>query len=245
MDSTTFDESLSPEIDFQVFQYDLSLQNFFKGEAGMLCWPSSLAHRMIYFAKYHKPAFSRLQLKTKPAENVAKFTSLCRTSPTGGTSQKRKLPCIRQAFAEAQYTVSTLAIGVDSKTHRRAVSIEDLLVHLKNGSGVILHVSWLRFDATKKTWIERGSHSLNAYGFDYMKSWGQEKIILKVVNPGMDYSSRANGQMYDQVVVQKITTSPGVSYPAHLNLRLEGPGFDQAQRLAVLRNIYVFLPQFQ
>lgn len=220
-----FDQSLTPPIDFQIRQFDPKLKNLFGDDsANMLCWPSSLAHRMAYLKTQMN--LTKLKLKSDPVDNVGKFVSLCRTSVNGGTSQKRKLPCIRAAFKEAGYKVDAFSIGPDGE-NKRAVEVKDLLENLKTGHSVILHVAWMKGNE------ERGSHSVNAYGFDYNNSWGNDRIVLKINNPGEDYAGKPPARMLDDVSVQNTEGQ----------LNLTGPGFDRADRRAVIKNIFVFKPR--
>jgi len=107
-------------------------------------------------------------------------------------------------------------------------------------------VGWLKFDSIKQAWVESGSHSLNAYGYDYDPSWGEDRIILKVANPSINYSKRASPQYppqyYDSVVVSGLNRKPGVRYPSMVNLTVSGPGFNNSKRLPVLEDLFVFSP---
>lgn len=227
-ESAGYDESLLPKISFQVRQYDPKLNDYFgPGPAESLCWPSSLAHRMMYLKE--SKGFTRLKLKAEPSANVFKFATLCRTSKNGGTSQRRKLPCIEHAFREAGYRVKTFAVGPDSATEKRGVQVKDLLQHLRTGHAVILHVAYQKPISGK--WIERGSHSLNAYGFKYRKDWNDQKIELLVANPGVDYSGEK--QMTDLVQLEFDGSA----------LVVKGRGFTDSDRRAILKNIFAFAPE--
>jgi hypothetical protein len=138
------------------------------------------------------------------------------------------------------YLVGRSATDSDLK---RAVRIEDLRDAIRKDYGVILHVGWFKYDSRRRTWIERGSHSLNAYGFDYDRAWGDDHMVLRVSNPGIDYSSRPPGQMYDPVQVSKMVRQSGISYPNRTELVLSGPGFDHPDRMAILEDVFVFTPE--
>ena len=60
------------QINYQVYQNDSAIQKAFGGKnnGDMLCWPSSLAHRMKYL-KAH--GFPRLKLSENDVDNVRKF----------------------------------------------------------------------------------------------------------------------------------------------------------------------------
>ena len=216
------------QINYQVYQNDSAIQKAFGGKnnGDMLCWPSSLAHRMKYL-KAH--GFPRLKLSENDVDNVRKFVSLCRTSLTGGTSQKRKLPCIEQAFKEARYSVKTYSIGSDSLTAKRPVELKDLEESLSSGSGTILHIAWMRKDSVNGKWTEKGSHSLNAYSAIKIDA---HRINLEITNPGVDYSMRLDHQMFDTVEVGRSDISP--------MLELVGSHFRSDSRRALIKNVYVF-----
>lgn len=225
---------LIPDINYQVNQYDAKLIKQFGVNGGdMLCWPSTLAHRLVYLKKQK---FPQLKLKPDPVENVVKFTNLCRTSLTGGTSQKRKLPCITQAFREAGYDIFTQWLGVDSTTPEVAIKTSDITEPLQKGLAVILHIGWLRLDKQKMNWLEKGSHSVNAYGFQY----DEKKLSLQITNPGVDYSSRSAEKMFDMVRVENSNSLKDANYPEAAKLILVGQGFDHPERRAYIKNIFIF-----
>jgi hypothetical protein len=248
LESAGFEESVNHAPDFQVYQYDPTLKQIFGSQGGdKLCWPSSLAHRMIYFQRYRVPAFPGLHLNREPIANVQQFVRGCHTSLTDGTSQNRKVPCILEFFRESHYPGMAFLVGraaTDPELHR-AVRVEDLRDAIRKDYGVILHVGWFKYDSRRRTWIERGSHSLNAYGYDYDHAWGEDHINLRVANPGIDYSSRPSGQMYDTVQVSKLSRESGISYPDRADLVLSGPGFNIPNRMAVLEDIFVFTPEMK
>ncbi len=239
-------ETINRAPNFEIFQHSEELRNHF-GSAGAdkLCWPSSLAHRMIYFQRYRNPAYPRLRLQATSAADVAYFARACGTSMAGGTSQKNKIPCILNFFHESDYSGKAFVIGsaaTDFPRHR-AVVPADLLEPLRKDMGVILHVGWLRYDFARHAWSEKGSHSLNVYGFDYHAEWGEKRITLFVANPAVNYSSRAPGHKYDTIELTQLTRQPGVSYPRGTGMVVSGPGFNQKDRLAVLDDIFVFSPE--
>jgi hypothetical protein len=239
------DEVVNHSPDFQIYQYDRQLIKAF-GEEGTdhICWPSSLAHRMIYFQRARSASFPELKLDQDPLLNVQKFITACRTSLKGGTSQKRKLPCIRDFIRRSGYSVVAYSIGSasDVRKNRRSVRIEDLLDPIRKDYGVILHVGWYKLDSGKRAWIGRGSHSLNAYGFQYNAHSKPNEIKLYVSNPGTDYSARASDQMFDLVEVKPLERESGIVYPGGADLVVTGPGFSREGRLAVLEDVFVFTP---
>ena len=172
-----------------------------------------------------------------PTSAVRKFVGLCRTSAQGGTSQSRKLPCIEEFLSENGFKSNTQTLGAFSQT--RGVEIGDLRNFLKRDAAVILHVAWIKFDSKKNKWISSGSHSLNAYGYDYEKTWGNDKIILKVSNPGMNYSGR-NGSMLDSVALSALPQNSDYPLPRFARFRLDGPGFNRPDHIGVLEDIFVF-----
>jgi hypothetical protein len=245
--TTGFDESVRRAVGFQVFQYDPKLKQLFGGRgADSACWPSALAHRMIYFQRYRSPALPKLHLNNEPLSNVEIFARACHTNLNGGgTAQKYKVPCIQEFLRKSGYEGGVYEIGVSSaeSEFRRPVRVSDLLEAIRKDAGVILHVGWLRFDSKRHAWVEKGSHSLNAYGFDYNRSWNEDRVRLQVSNPSVDYSSRPADQMYDLVELSKLVHQGGVGYPSDLNLAVTGRGFDRDGRLAVLDDIFVFEPK--
>ena len=252
-----FDESVNHAPPFQIYQNDTQLRELLPAKGGSsLCWPSSVAHRMYYFQKYRHPALSNFSLPTTSgrldlAEAVKIFVRLCHTSTSGGTPQSAKIPCIIRYFQENGYhpiafAVGKSATGVAASTgahnELRPVQISDLRKYIALDYGVILHVGWLKFDPRRKSWVESGSHSLNAYGYDYDKKWGDERIILKVSNPAINYSARAESVFFDAITVSALNREPGIAYPPMVSLSISGPGFDKPGRLAVINDLFVFSP---
>lgn len=241
-----YDESVNHVLHDQIYQYDPKLKALF-GDKGVnnICWPSSLAHRMSYFQRSQNPKFSNLLLKDDDSLNVQKFVRLCHTSLNGGTSQKRKLPCIREFFRSSGYPGDAYEIGkaASDPRSRRAVTVQDLLEPLRKGYDVILHVGWMKFDPQRHAWIEKGSHSVNAYGFSYNRSWGDNRIILQIANPGTDYSPRPADHWYDSIELNKLSREDGASSSLRNHLLLSGPGFSKDGRLAVLEDVFIFFPE--
>lgn len=216
---------------FKLSQFDPRLKDLFAPDGdNLLCWPTSLAHRMM--------AFGVAPLKDDGISTVRKLVRLCRTSVTGGTSQKRKLPCIREFLRQAGYKAEAFSIG-PSGQQKRAVTVRDLSEHLSKGYGVILHVGWLKLDSARGAWVERGSHSVNAYGYTKL---GEDRLRVRVVNPSSDYSGRSKDALFDEVVVSRLDRLPGIGYPKLVDLVLTGPGFDSSGRLAVVEDVFVFRP---
>lgn len=182
---------------------------------------------------------------------IQTFVDLCHTDIEHGTPQTEKVACITDYFREHGYQAKVFSIGkaargVDaspgSHNEYRPIQIADLRKYLSQDYGVILHVGWLKYNEKKRAWVESGSHSLNAYGYDYDPSWGEDKIILKVANPLVNYANRNPNQYFDSVVVSALERRPGVIYPQMTTLQVRGPGFNQNNRLPVLKDLFVFSP---
>jgi hypothetical protein len=258
----SFAESVNHAPPFQVYQRGPELQDLFpaKGSSN-LCWPSSLAHRMFYFQNYVQPPLKNLSLPTTAGHldvktAVKTFVQLCHTGVETGTPQAGKVSCISQYFKQNGYNVEAFAIGQAGRysmaaagvagvptSEYRPVEISDLRKYISQGYAVILHVGWLKFDKRRREWVQSRSHSLNAYGYDYDPSWGTGRIVLKVANPDVDYSSRPTTQYFDSVTVSELRRKPGIRYPAMANLVVRGPGFDNRKRLPVLEDVFVFRPR--
>ena len=249
--SEHFDESVNHAPPFQIYQYDKNLDEIFqKKNIGSLCWPSSVAHRMMYYQKYHQPPLSDLAIPSI-SEGVRTFVDLCHTSLSQGTSQNAKIACIVAFLQKHGYQPLAFSIGKASRgvpaspgahNQLRPVQISDFRTYIGLNYGVILHVGWLKFDRRKRAWIESGSHSLNAYGYDYNKNWGDDRIVLKVANPGMNYSAKPQPRFFDAVTVSPLIRQAGVRYPEMVTLAIHGPGFDNPNRLAVIDDLFVFSP---
>jgi hypothetical protein len=228
-------ESVNHAPPFQIHQYDSYFEDRYGKEgANSVCWPSSLAGRMIYFQKYRKQSFPKLALVSDPKSNVPKFIDLCHTQlPKGGTRQEDKVPCILNFIKESGYHGYAYVLGkAASDANRKAITMGELRDLLRQDAGVILHVGWMKYDSGR--WSEKGSHSLNVYGFEYNGS--NDHMTLLVSNPMIDYSSRPPGEMFDRIEMQ----APDRNAPPGAQWILSGPGFHPRDRTAVLENVYVF-----
>jgi hypothetical protein len=253
----SFAESVNHAPPFQIYQNDPDLKELLEGKGGNnLCFPSALAHRIFYDQNYAHPPLKNFSLSTTSGHldikaAVQTFAKLCHTGFVKGTPQNAKVACITQYFEQKGYHPQVFAVGKAARgtpaspgAHNefRPVQISDLRKYISQDYGVILHVGWLKFDPIQQAWVESGSHSLNAYGYDYDPSWGEDRIVLKVANPSINYSKRASPQYYDSVVISGLNRKPGVRYPSMVNLTVRGPGFDNSKRLPVLEDLFVFSP---
>lgn len=200
---------------------------------------------MAYFQKYSNPPHSGLALADDLTVAVRKFAELCHTSSTGGTSQRAKVPCIERYLESSGYHGQAFVIGLSAKGSPSSPSIADFRKYLKADYGVILHVGWFKFDPRLRAWRESGSHSLNAYGFDYDHRWGDEKILLKVANPGVNYLARKDKSFFDTVTLSQLKRKPGVKYPSQAKWVVRGPGFANSKRLPILEDVFVFSPDVE
>ncbi len=250
-------ESVNFAPPFQIYQKDPQLGELLPSNGNSsLCWPSSLAHRMFYFQKYYNHPLSNLNLRTKSQSldiksAVQTFVNACHTDIDHGTKQSEKVACITDYFEQHGYHPKVFSIGKASRgvsassgSHNeyRQIQISDLRKYISQNYGVILHVGWMKYDSRKHTWVESGSHSLNAYGYDYDPSWGEDKIVLKVVNPLIDYSKRDTSEYYDSVTVSALERKPGEIYPEMVGYSIRGPGFNRTDKQPMLEDLFLFSP---
>ncbi len=218
---------------FQIYQNDPRLPN----HGGSYCWPSALAHRVLTLKKYGPNAFAQLKVPTKdgledPIEAVKLMAELCHTSSTGGTSQNQKLPCIVRFFEK-----NGLHPAVFSKDHFTLSEIEKLL---RENNSLILHVAWLKFDASRNEYREDGSHSVNAYGFEKTEKTRDDSLVLQINNPNRNYENGPHPRYFDEVSLRKIVRKTGTRYPEFTEFELDGPGFRVKDGIAVLKTVYGF-----
>jgi hypothetical protein len=158
-----FDESINHAPPFQVFQRDPAITALLPSKGNGLCWPSSLAHRILYLKNFRRPPLPKLSVplvapgkkEISIPETVKQMADLCNTDNASGTRQSDKVPCIVRYFKNNGMTASAFIIGPASRglpasdgSHNqlRQVEIEDFRKYIKMDYGIILHVGWLKFN---------------------------------------------------------------------------------------------------
>jgi hypothetical protein len=130
---------------------------------------------------------------------------------------------------------------VSNETLKRAITLNDLRYYLSNQVAVIGTVGWYKLNGATGKYERSGGHFFNIYGYDYSADWGTEKILLKVVNPWVDYGSRAEKEMFDDVWMTILPASRDI-YPENINYELKGPGFIFTDYKALVEDVFVIHP---
>lgn len=257
-----FDESLNFAPGFSVNQFDPRLSDLFDPvtHESMLCWPTSMANAMAYYKLWNTPPSSQLPLVSDPltqdyTQQVREFAKLCHTDAAQGTNIYDALSCVRSflqsggianpwAYLIGEYAQDAPP-GEPLSNYQKQLSMQDIRAALKAGQGVILEIKWYRYDPTKKTWSTNAGHYVWVVGYDYDSSWGDDHMILKIVNPEIDYMSKTDpSNRWDTISILKIPQKPGEIYPPETGYLLDGLAFKSVQNSAkaFTRHILTFKP---
>jgi hypothetical protein len=257
-----FDESLNFAPGFSVNQFDPKLGDLFDPATheSMLCWPTSMANAMAYYKLWNAPPSSNLPLVADPltgdyTQQVQEFARLCHTDPAQGTNIYDALNCVRFYLGSGGIAAPwAYLIGLYAKdsppgepltNYQKELSLQDIRSALKAGQGVLLEVMWYRYDPAQKLWWTKTGHYVWVVGYDYDASWGDDHMILKIVNPEIDYMSRPDpSNRWDTISILKIPQKSGETYPPETGYLLDGWAFKSVQNSAkaFTRHILTFKP---
>jgi hypothetical protein len=251
-----FDESLTNAPNFSVFQYDPRLSDLFATTGrSELCFPSALAQSLIYFKAYHEPRFERLEIpglsadskKVDAAKAVRAFAKTCKTHPSEGTGLVDAMSCANSILKSAYPASHLEGIVADIPGTReplpftkKTLSLQEIRSALKAGEAVILNIGWYRYSNFKRGFVRASGHFVTVVGYDANESWGDDQIILKVINPAFAYDPSGKTRIFDTVILTKVKQKPGVKYPLNLGYTLIGNGFE---RTNLVDWLLIFKPQ--
>ncbi len=161
--------------------------------------------------------------------------------------------CISRTFLASGFTDSDVMVvgpqllpGLDPKfaTQPHVVTVTDIRDALKNGYGVIMDIKWFHPVETTSpiSWASNSGHYVLVVGYDYDESFGDQKIILKIVNPEVNYSSRDPYQRFDNIEMMKIPKKANMNYPAGSDYILDGYNFKGYPNRAFVRYLILNKP---
>lgn len=258
--SFLFEEAYNGQTGFSISQNDPSLADLFNKTvsppASELCGPTTVANLMA-FLKFNKRA-DNLALKYSPENpdyinQVREYFDKCKTSSTSGTPVVNLSECIADTFREsASSDFDVKVVGPEILPHLNpafqtsphTISVNDIRNAFKNNYAVILELKWYHVDESKSppTWVTPNGHYILVVGYDYDASFGDSKIILKVVNPDVNYMVRDHFQRFDSIEMMKIPKKPGMSYPPGSDFILDGFNFKGYPNRAFVRFLIVSKP---
>jgi len=255
-----YDESLDHTATGRTyFQDDPSLSDLFSQKTAtptsQLCWPAALAYQMDYESRVRQPALPRLAPPvSSPSEAIRYFTNLCGTDHEVGTTAPQGVSCLNRYFASAGYDASITVTGVDSKwtssypagknASPAPVSPKVLQQALDDDASVILLVGFYETSAGSQKLQRVRGHFISVTGFGHLDLQGDTALTLFVVNPGVDYTQRGDGQKsFDRIAMVPASAPVGLSLPTDVSYMLRGPGFSQPNEIALIESAITFLPQ--
>ena len=259
-----FDESINTQVGFAVNQNDSSLTDLFastitngvSSTTSNLCGPTTVANMMANL----KFKNLDLALKFNPSEvgytqQVREFFNSCHTDKASGTKVSNMRQCIYDTFIQNGFSNAEVSvIGPESLNVNpnppptfqkpfKVVDINDIRTALSQNYSIILDLKWYQFNELKKSWDVSNGHYIQVVGYDYDSTFGDSRIILKVINPEIDYMSRKDLlQRYDNVDMMKIPKKDGISYPADSAYVLDGYGFKGVLKRAFVRYLILSKP---
>jgi hypothetical protein len=187
------------------------------------CFPTSLAYSIRYQKYVRTPNYSALPSPSADAteDNVQAsewmqfFFDSCGTSDTTGTSGKQQLDCIRSFYESSGYKKSWVyEIGPFSQAnppgqrHARAVTVDDIKTYLDQGYSLILDLAWIAKVHNSSQWMIDGGHSVAIVGYNYDPSWGENKIVLDVMDPARGYYGDASSEIFSKITMESRAVHP-------------------------------------
>jgi hypothetical protein len=239
-DAPLFDESVIFAPNFAVSQKDPSLSDLFtEAGASNLCFPTAFTEDLIYLANYHQPSFPNLPLMGWSADGksidsnqvIRQMAAYCHTSITG-TLETDAVACAFNYAHQSTYGMGATQIITpftqpkqNMPVTQRQVTIQDIRNSLRNGDPILLDVAWFTYNAQTKQWTRSSGHFITVFGYDWNRSWGENQILVKVVNPASTYNPDRKSAIFDTVIIQRYSPQPGVVYPQNRPFILSGSGF--------------------
>lgn len=253
-DAYVFDESVSFAPNFAIDQKAPALSDLFGTDGSMLCFPTSLAEALIYLEAYHQPkvalplpGLSADKSSIDPNALVRALATACHTDLQTGTAPVDGLQCLldlqKQAGVSAGATtlIDPFKAVPNLPLQTRDVTVSDLRAALTAGHPVILEVGWFKLDPATQTLVRHGGHYVGVYGYNYNKSWGEEQIQLKVINPLSDYGTKREA-FWNTITMARISRHAGITYPAHRTYTVSGSQFGGLNSRALVGEILVVGP---
>lgn len=263
-----YEDSINYAPEFSISQFDYRLHDLFSpnGE-NKLDWPTTMANAVAYFSRWSDPPSPNLTLAADPitgdfSQQVRDFYHLCNTYQSG-TPTTDAVACLR-AYLHASgisnpwvYLIGPLATefpeGSKLSDYKRAVTPNDIRSALKNNDGVILvnstyehpHIDGsepLNYSKNKlsKTWNYIGSHFAWVVGYDYNARWGKNLILLKIVDPSVNYMMRNSDARWDSILMKKMPKSINLQPSVPIKYFLDGSNFGSSQTQSFVDSIIVF-----
>lgn len=249
-----FDESINYQPGINLYSEVAQMRDLWGTKGSELCAPNSLTNAFVYLKWQYQPKYS--ELASIPDEDgdgvegsyrdyIRYFFDLCHTDREKGTLYRDALSCMKDYITLSGYTPWAFMLGPDSQEApqghvlgdvKRMLRISDVRYYTKARLPVIMMVGWYKFNGTG--YERTGGHFFNVYGDDYDNAWGEEKIVLKVVNSAQDYTGRDRSQMYDDVTMARFNLWPGNPQVYELN----GPGFNYTNYKALVEDILIMIP---
>ena len=203
-----FDESINRQIGFSINQNDRLLSDKFNKTVdppkSELCGPTTVANLMALYKLTDSAVSKMLSLTFSPerpdyVNEVREYINSCKTDLVSGTTIVNLSDCISQTFSGSGILNSEVKVigpemypGLDPKfaTSNRVIGVNDIKEAIKNGYAVIMQIKWFQpiENANQITWVTTSGHFVLIVGYDYDQTFGDQKIILKVVNPEVDYN---------------------------------------------------------
>ncbi len=240
-----FDESINFAPPFPAWQLDPRLNDLFvrdgNGETQCeLCWPTVMASAMAYFKYWSTPPISMLPLVADPrtadfTNQIREFAKLSGTDPNTGTHPDQEAAAVRSYLESAGIANPWVhVIGPYAETYDpppdegtneyiRAPELKDVRDGIQAHEGVVMDI---------------GGHVLWVVGYDYNVAWGDDHILLKIVNPLIDYSGRPIDSRWDPFTMTKI--QPGQFSPPVTKYAIQGAPFGRYKGLSFARNLIIF-----
>jgi hypothetical protein len=256
-DLEVFDESVIFAPNFAVNQNDPALSDLFNNGVSNLCFPTALTEALIDLYGYHTPQFNGLQLAglsgdgrtITPNALIRELAANCKTDRANGTDSLDAIQCVVSLLSQSGYGLGGTQLISPFNNDKslpivsREVKISDIRAALKAGSPVILEAAWFAYDPTSKTWTRDSGHYISVYGYDYDRSWGENQIQVKVINPETDYGSSRQSALWDTITIVRVKQQPGITYPANRPFILTGAGFGGLELRGFLGMMLTLAPE--
>lgn len=252
------DESINFQPGINLYPEGAKLTDLFGTKGNQLCAPTAITNA-INFLKYKRnPAFPNLAripdmdndgVEDTYRDQIRYFFQTCQTDREAGTYYQQAIGCMKDFMTVSGYKPWAYIIGphaqeappgYDISSVKVPLAVDYIRYYVGNQAAVIMGVGWYKLNTATNIYERIGGHFFNIYGYDYDLAWQQDKVIIKSVNSWIDYTGRSAENMYDDVVMTKITNP--ANYPDGLAYTLSGPGFTFNDFKAVAEDIFVMLP---
>ena len=256
-------ESGEETINFQpglnLYPIAAKLTDLYGVHGSELCAPIAITHAFAFLKSYRRPAFVGLPsvpdmdgdgIPDTYQDRIRYFFNICKTDKNDGTHVREALACMRQfisystAYTPWAYMIGPHAIeapaGSSLSDVQHVLTVADVHQYAQQGLAMLMTIGWYQFDPATQAYKRVGGHYFDVYGYDYSPEWGETKITLKVVNSFVDYTGRAPGQMYDDVLMTHIPAANG--YAGVSAFEVNGPGLQFPGYKSLVEDIFVAIP---